>query len=115
MILEIIEKHKTIIQNFEIHKFKIVSKSYQLICKVLFINNSQLFIRDYLFLDGERKYSYHWQNELNECLVRWDNAPHHQEISTYPFHKHIGKDENIEDSEPMKLENVFKYIQDCIE
>ncbi|MBF0449799.1 MAG: hypothetical protein HQK75_03780 [Candidatus Magnetomorum sp.] len=115
MILEIIEKHKTIIQNFEIQKFKIVSKSYQLICNVLFINNSQLFIRDYLFLDGERKYSYHWQNELNECLVRWDNAPHHQEITTYPFHKHIGKDENIEDSEPMKLESVLKYIQNCVE
>jgi predicted AAA+ superfamily ATPase len=48
-----------------------------------------IFIRDYLFLDGERKYSYHWQNELKECLVRCDNAQHHQEISTYPFHKHI--------------------------
>ena len=74
-----------------------------------------IFIRDYLFLDGERKYSYHWQNELKECLVRCDNAQHHQEISTYPFHKHIGKDENIEDSEPMNLESVLKYIQNCIE
>ena len=41
--------------------------------------------------------------------------PHHQEISTYPFHKHIGKDETIEDSEPMKLENVLKYIQNSID
>ena len=55
MILEIIENHKTIIQRFEIQKFKIVSKSYQLICKILFINNSQLFIRDFLLLDGEIK------------------------------------------------------------
>ena len=40
-------------------------------------------------------YSYHWQNSNNELVKRWDNAPHHPEIQTHPYHVHIGKEDNI--------------------
>lgn len=40
----------------------------------------------------------------------WDNAPHHQGVSTFPYHKHIGKQEDIRESQPMKLETVMAYI-----
>jgi hypothetical protein len=34
------------------------------------------------------KYRYHYMNENQEMLFRYDNAPHHSEIKTFPHHKH---------------------------
>ncbi len=36
------------------------------------------------------KYSYHWQDEDGTLLRRWDNAPHHPEVATHPYHLHLG-------------------------
>lgn len=111
MILDIVKKYKPIIKTFAIQKFKKVRNAYQLMCKISFVNHSELYIKDYLFLDGTRKYSFHWQNDRKECIIRWDNAPHHQnKVSTFPFHQHMGKDEIIVESKPMRIENIFNYI-----
>lgn len=40
-------------------------------------------------------YSFHWQNANNELIKRWDNAPHHPEISTYPHHVHVSREDNV--------------------
>ena len=34
----------------------------------------------------------HWQNNEKKLIKRWDNAPHHVEIETYPHHLHNGED-----------------------
>ena len=26
-----------------------------------------------------------------QLIIRWDNAPHHKQIQTYPHHKHLGE------------------------
>ena len=111
MILDLISKYDDLIISYNITKFQVVGSSYNLICKMDLLDNSRLFIRDYLFLNGARKYSFHWQNNIGECILRWDNAPHHQEIATFPYHLHVGKEENIEESHPMKLEMVLEYIR----
>jgi hypothetical protein len=36
------------------------------------------------------KYRYQYMDEQNACLFRYDNAPHHQEVATFPHHKHKG-------------------------
>lgn len=36
-------------------------------------------------------YSYHWQNKEKMLIQRWDNAPHHTEIETFPHHMHNGE------------------------
>lgn len=38
------------------------------------------------------KYSYHWQTEQGNLIKRWDNAPHHPEITTTPHHLHTNKE-----------------------
>ncbi len=53
------------------------------------IDGSLLYIRE-LFLPDHSKYSYHWQTQAGGMLLRWDNAPHHPEISTHPDHEHKG-------------------------
>jgi hypothetical protein len=35
-------------------------------------------------------YSYHWQTNRGTLRRRWDNAPHHPEIITFPDHQHNG-------------------------
>jgi hypothetical protein len=65
-----------------------------------------------LFLDGERKYSYHWQNSNMKLIYRWDNAKHHTHIATFPFHKHTPN--GIEESIPMTLKKVLEIIDRSI-
>ncbi|MEA3349904.1 MAG: DUF6516 family protein [Chloroflexota bacterium] len=35
------------------------------------------------------KYRYHFMNASNQLVFRYDNAPHHPEIVTFPHHKHL--------------------------
>jgi hypothetical protein len=44
--------------------------------------------REYFSKTG-RKYSFHWQKKSGEMISRWDNAPHHTHISTFPHHRHL--------------------------
>ncbi len=54
------------------------------------------------------KYRYHLMNE-NDLIMRWDNAPHHREIETFPFHIHTKS--KILPSEEVQLEEILKTIE----
>jgi len=48
---------------------------------------------EYLEVAGEvkcRTHRYHYQDKARKPVFRYDNAPHHAEISTHPHHKHAG-------------------------
>ena len=32
------------------------------------------------------KYSYHYQDRNSDLIFRYDMAPHHQEVKTFPHH-----------------------------
>lgn len=39
--------------------------------------------------DGNYKrttYSFHWQDRNGSLVRRWDNAPHHSELDSFPYH-----------------------------
>jgi hypothetical protein len=114
MIFDIFSKFPSLIEDYKVKKYRLYGISYELIIEIKLKDKSQLFIKDYLFLDGKRKYSFHWQNIQGDCIFRWDNVPHFQDISTFPFHKHKGKDESIEESEVMNLEKVLQFIKNQI-
>ena len=114
MILDLIDKYSSIIANYHISKYRYFGTSYELVIELTFIDKSKLFIRDYLFTDGKRKYSFHWQHADGYCIYRWDNVPHHQNTKTFPFHRHTGKSETVEDSEVMNIEKVLHFISDYI-
>jgi hypothetical protein len=57
--------------------------------KATIINNTILYINEVIHRE-ENRYSYHWQTPKGKMLMRWDNAPHWKNISTFPHHKHIG-------------------------
>ncbi len=73
-----------IVKDIEILDEFITSVSGFLDCKVLMIDGSELFVSEYFTIFKDRikrdKYSYHLQKN-DELIIRWDNAPHHRELS----------------------------------
>jgi len=53
-------------------------------------------------------YSYHWLNKEKNLIKRWDNAPHHSEIETFPHHVHEG--EVIKPSTEPSFAEILKKI-----
>jgi len=60
------------------------------------------------------KYSYHYQSQQGEMLFRYDMAPHHREIQTFPQHKHINSNIVINAAAPA-LEQVLSEIDDLMD
>jgi len=106
---KIIEEFENIIKKYEIRDYKKFGNAKGLIAKIEFIDDSILHIREYIFLSGKRKYSFHWQDKEGKLIVRWDNSPHHFHIKTFPDHKHIG--DRVFESEEIYLRDVVKFIE----
>jgi hypothetical protein len=58
------------------------------------------------------KYRYQYMNEHREMIFRYDNAPHHRHLGTFPHHKHISDDVR-ESSEP-DLEDILLEIAQAV-
>lgn len=70
--------------------------------RVYFIDGSFLDV----WLSEGNDYSYHWeQRAVRGVIHRWDNAPDHPEIGTFPHHFHDGKENKIISS---RLNTHFK-------
>ncbi len=65
----------------------------------------------FVFDLNKRKYSFQWMNENYELKIRWDNAPHHRQFSTFPHHKHVENEENVQESEEPTLAEVLELIR----
>ena len=59
------------------------------------------------------KYSYHYRTDLGDLIFRYDMAPHHREIDTFPHHKHLSQDKVIRTPIP-NLQMVLDKIDDLI-
>ena len=57
--------------------------------------------RSYLdvWLSQDGDYAYHWeQRKQRGRLYRWDNAPHHPHVRTFPDHMHDGSEQALVES-----------------
>jgi len=106
MVTLILVESSPVVKDFEILEYYTGSENYVKI-KAILINDSILYIREY-FNEEMMDYSYHWQAENGDLIQRWDNAPYHKEISTFPHHRHLGSD--IFPSNEIGLEEVLKFL-----
>jgi hypothetical protein len=62
--------------------------------------------------EGEilKRYSYYWLTEQNDLKIGWDNAPHHKKFNTFPHHKHVDQQKNIQFFKETTLEEVINII-----
>ncbi len=108
-ILELLKTHKCL-QSYEVLDYKQGPTFYYIKIKTELIDKSLLFIRE--FVSNEvRLYSHHWQKSTGELVIRWDNAPHHRNLKTYPHHKH---NPELEESESVNLKDVLDEITKLI-
>ncbi|MEN8215662.1 MAG: DUF6516 family protein [Pseudomonadota bacterium] len=54
------------------------------------------------------KYSYHYMNQEQHLVFRYDNAPHHHELSTFPHHKQMPS--KVEEHKELTLRDVLLEI-----
>lgn len=59
-------------------------------------------------------YAYTYLRE-GQRAFRYDNAPHHPEIITYPHHKHIGPQDRLAPADQPTLSQVMAEIADWLE
>jgi hypothetical protein len=57
-------------------------------------------------------YAFHYQNNANVLLFRYDNSPHHPYLATFPAHKHVGNE--VIAAESPDLADVLKEIETII-
>ena len=97
-----------IVSDYEILSVLQDEDFYYLKIKSYILGESVLHIKIYLS-DQEYNYSFHWQKENGELIARWDNAPHHKEIKTFPHHVHT-KD-GVNESYSITLDDVLRKIK----
>ena len=105
-ILKLLDNNE-LISSYEVLDFRENQYGFFLKLKIIFIDQSILFSKEYFTIDI-RNYSYHWQDKNKKLLVRWDNVPFHKNIETFPHHKH--EDNKLLPSIEIGLEDVLTYI-----
>jgi len=61
------------------------------------------------------KYRHHWQDEEGHLIKRWDNAPHHPHIASFPHHLHDGSEKNIVEHPPVNALQVLNLVIQSVE
>lgn len=106
-ILKLLDQ-TTWIESYDVIDYRKWNEGYYYRIKIQIENNTLLFVREY-YDKSERIYSYHWQDVNNELIIRWDNAPHHRQLKTFPHHIHTS--DGIFDNSEISLREVLENIQ----
>ena len=81
---------------------------------IQFSDGSKLYVMKYIFIEKNKlisnTYRFHWESIKEVLIKRWDNAPHHRDIKTYPYHLHDSN--SLKESEPMSFLKVIELILD---
>jgi hypothetical protein len=78
---------------------------------ITLINDFTLHVAEYVVTapDVTRpKYRYHLQDSEGASVSRWDNAPHHPEVSSFPHHIHDG--DEVKSSPPVTIPDVLDVL-----
>jgi hypothetical protein len=61
------------------------------------------------------KYRHHWQDRAGRLIKRWDNAPHHPDVSSFPHHLHDGAEEQVVAHAPVDALHILTLVIQSIE
>lgn len=103
-------KESSVVRSYEILDFKQGKNFYFLKIKARLVDESELYIREFVS-ENDFIYSYHWQDENGRLRIRWDNAPHHKHLKTFPHHKHTPE---VVESDEIGFQEVIKVIESKI-
>jgi hypothetical protein len=112
-VLKVFRKYSSIILSYRITKLEQIGHLLRLRAEIELLDHSRLFVRETVLGAAKRKYSYHWQDKHGKLLIRWDNAPD-WDTETFPHHKHISEERNVELSHERTLEQVLAYLSNSL-
>ncbi len=92
----------------KVSKLESIGLNQRIFLTVILKDNSSLKIKELLINGNKRKYSYHWQDNNNNLICRWDNSPHWKSILSFPHHKHYKN--KILESYFVESEAIFKEL-----
>ena len=106
MQLQSLEHHPAVL-GFRMRDYRRWATGFYYRIDIDCVGGTQLFAREYSD-QHERNYSFHWQTADGTLLCRWDNAPHHHHLVSYPHHLH--RDDQVLESRPLSLMDVLDEI-----
>ena len=104
-------KESSIIDSVILIDSDAIGNYYILKIQARLINGWKLHIWEHLTPKIQR-YAYH-VSEGTQLVIRWDNAPHHRQVNTFPHHKHVKED--ILASKEMSIENILEELEKIIQ
>lgn len=101
------------IQTYTLQKKIYSSKQGYISGCLLFNNEYRLDFVEVKDIDcaSKIKYRYQYMDEQYTCIFRYDNAPHHLNIATFPHHKHLGEQDVQESHEPTLFDVLLEIAQ----
>jgi len=78
---------------------------------ITFKDGSVFHFKDVL-LGKSRQYRFHYMDERRNLICRWDTAPHHKELKTFPYHIHLP--DGVKESRLVKLIDVLDEIESIV-
>lgn len=103
------------VENVDV-EYEAKSKSIGIVHGILgMIDGSTLQFMELINIKGEKitrpKYRFHLLSANDEMVFRYDNAPHHPEIATHPYHKHVKGEEVPKQSKEVGLKDILSEIE----
>ena len=104
------------IQIEAIHLQRLAEEQGLIVADLRFFDGSMLSFDERVHIERGRvakiKYRYHYQRADGTLVFRYDNAPHHPEVFTFPDHIHI--EGRVEAAEPPDLSEVLHRIDELL-
>jgi hypothetical protein len=79
--------------------------------KLVFIDHSILEFME-LVSAKEAEYRFQHMSKNKDLIYRWDSAPHHKEIATFPYHLHTKK--GVKESKKMNFIGVLDIVTEKV-
>lgn len=79
--------------------------------RITFVDGSTLEFSEQLPVE-RTKFRFHYMDARNNLIVRWDSAPHHRNLRTFPFHLHTPQ--GVEEHPAITLLEVLDEIETMI-
>jgi hypothetical protein len=99
--------NRRVVSTYEVHDYRTWPDGFYVNLVAHIADGTELHVREYVS-SAERMYSYHWQRTNTTLICRWDNAPHHRALPTFPHHKHTGS--RVQASSEIGLDDVLELI-----
>ena len=102
--------------NYSVRRRRVGDSEGFIVIDIDLIRSYRLTIMEYFTVSANViRYRYHLMDNDNNPVIRWDNAPHHPDISTFPHHVHYWDSdgaERIEKAEQPEINGIFDRIEE---